>query len=103
MEIKYQVTEGYVERDSAWIETARNMAKWRAARMEAEKQEKMYSDILKTLSHGAWSKGGGFVYDFIVRKGNVDYGRIPELRGVDLEPYRKESLEVWKLSMEMGE
>lgn len=34
----------------------------------------------------------------INRKGGVDYSKIPELRGVDLESYRKKSSEYWRLS-----
>jgi hypothetical protein len=103
MEITIRTREDYIERDSAWIEVARKATQWRSARMEAEKQEKMYSDMLKQLSHGKCSKGGNFVYDYSMRKGNVDYSAIPELKSVDLEMYRKEAVEVWKLYMELGE
>lgn len=34
----------------------------------------------------------------VKRKGAIDYGKIPELKSVDLEQYRKSSSEYWKLS-----
>lgn len=42
--------------------------------------------------------GGGIVVQRITRKGNVDYKKIPELQGVDLEPYRKKGSEYWALN-----
>ncbi len=32
------------------------------------------------------------------RKGNVDYKKVPELKGVDLDPYRKKPSKYWKFS-----
>jgi hypothetical protein len=32
------------------------------------------------------------------RKGSVDYSAVPELRGVDLEPYRKPPVAVVKIN-----
>lgn len=34
----------------------------------------------------------------VERKGNVQYAKIPELKGLDLEPYRGAAVEFWKLS-----
>lgn len=34
----------------------------------------------------------------IERKGNVQYAKVPELKGVDLEPYRGKPSEFWKFS-----
>lgn len=34
----------------------------------------------------------------VERKGNVQYAKIPELKGIDLEPYRGASSSFWKLS-----
>lgn len=53
---------------------------------------------LKELSHGESSTDGSFLYAKIMRKGSIDYSMIEELHGVDLEVYRKKSVESWKLS-----
>lgn len=34
----------------------------------------------------------------VERKGNVQYAKVPELKGVDLEPYRGKPTKFWKLS-----
>jgi len=34
----------------------------------------------------------------VERKGNVQYAKVPELKGVDLEPYRGKPIEYWRLS-----
>ena len=34
----------------------------------------------------------------ITRKGNVDYSKVPELRGVNLDKYRKEPIESWRIN-----
>ncbi|MAG68417.1 MAG: hypothetical protein CMK74_21485 [Pseudomonadales bacterium] len=34
----------------------------------------------------------------VERKGNVQYAKVPELKGVDLEPYRAKSSVFWKMS-----
>ena len=34
----------------------------------------------------------------VERKGNVQYAKVPELKGVDLEPYRGKPSSFWKLT-----
>lgn len=34
----------------------------------------------------------------VERKGNVQYGKVPELKGVDLDPYRAKPSQFWKLT-----
>ena len=41
--------------------------------------------------------GGGIRVMKVARKGTVDYKAIPELIGVDLEPYRKKPIESWRI------
>lgn len=36
----------------------------------------------------------------VIRKGLIDYSKVSELKGIDLEPYRKESIETWKITAE---
>jgi len=42
--------------------------------------------------------GGGIRMTKSIRKGNVDYSAIPELKGVNLDMYRKKSSEFWRFS-----
>ena len=36
----------------------------------------------------------------VARAGNIDYAKIPQLKGVDLEPFRKKGSVYWKTSIE---
>jgi len=55
-------------------------------------------DDLRELSQYESSTDGSFLYSKILRKGSVDYTKVPELEGVDLESYRKSEVESWKLT-----
>jgi len=33
-----------------------------------------------------------------LRKGTVDYTKIPEIQGVDLEKYRKKAVSFWRIA-----
>lgn len=57
-------------------------------------QEKL--DMVETVLHGflgnnSGIKQNGLTISRVVRKGNIEYGRIEALKGIDLEPYRKPS------------
>jgi len=59
--------------------------------------EKIKSD-LKKLCNGTPHMTQSFAFMTDTRKGNVDYSKIPELNGVDLDDYRKKNVVSWKLS-----
>ena len=44
------------------------------------------------------STGGGIHLEKCVRKGSVLYSEIPELKNVDLDKYRDEPIEYWKIT-----
>lgn len=46
------------------------------------------------------SRGGGIRILRMVEKGRVDYSRIPELKNVNLDQYRKAPIEKWKITKE---
>lgn len=78
-----------------------NIAKdWVAVKKELEdikQKEKECRVRLIELTNGQSCQGGGIRVRKIVRKGAINYPEIPELSGVDLEKYRKASIETWKL------
>ena len=45
-------------------------------------------------------KGCGISVVKTERKGSVEYAKIPELKGIDLEPYRKKSSVVTTVNLE---
>ena len=70
----------------AWHEAKKMLAHWEAT-------EKKLADALKENPKvkDQRIKCGNFRVNKITRKGNVQYAKIPELAGVDLEPYRAKS------------
>jgi len=57
--------------------------------------------LIINYAQGRSIKGHGLTVKKTSRKGMIDYKRIPELLGVDLEKYRKETTSSWKI--EVGE
>ena len=66
-----------------------------------EEQEERWRNQLIFLSGGSNSKGGGISLCQVSRKGAVDYAKVPELRGVNLEPYRKASSISWRITRDV--
>lgn len=52
-------------------------------------------DNLIKIADGKKSNISGILVYEVERKGNVDYKKVPELKDVDLEPYRKKSSKHW--------
>jgi len=65
---------------------------------ELEKKEKALKEQLISLSQNQNTLGSGIKVSKVLRKGNVDYSKIPELQGVNLESYRKDPIEYWKIA-----
>jgi putative phage-type endonuclease len=88
----------FIEMDNdLWKECA---LKWKSVTnsiKELEKQEEELRKELIFLSGESNAKGAGISLCHIQRKGNVEYAKIPELKGVDLEKYRKDSIKMWRI------
>lgn len=69
-------------------------------KMQIKSLEKQYDHLLGALKEdykrgvGKW---GAYTLNVSIRPGVVEYSKIPQLQGVDLEPYRKEAIQVYKL------
>jgi putative phage-type endonuclease len=84
------------------FEVASERYKKLKAEMELIKEE---LDVVETVLHGflgsnSGIKQNGITISRVVRAGNVDYKKIPQLEGVDLEPYRKPSTTYIKITGE---
>lgn len=64
---------------------------------DLEIQEQELKNELIYLSGQSNTKGGGISLCQIQRKGNVDYSKIPELKNVDLDLYRKQTSSSWRI------
>lgn len=62
-----------------------------------EREEQLRNQLIE-LCGGKSSFGNGVRVKKCVRKGNIDYSNIFELSNVDLEKYRKQNSEYWKIS-----
>lgn len=86
-----------LETSAEWRLAAREWSRTQAQLKELEEKEKEYRNRLIALADNQNSIGSGVRVTKVIRKGTVDYKAIPELKGVDLEPYRKKAVECWRL------
>lgn len=63
-----------------------------------EKYEKETKESIIKLANGQSSVGYGIRLSKIFIKGRIDYDSIPELNSVDLEKYRKGTIETWRIT-----
>jgi putative phage-type endonuclease len=82
-----------------WKETVISWNECQYKLREYEGMEIKLRDLL-SLTQGKNCSGCGLRVSKIKRSGAVDYKAIPELDGVDLDKFRKPSLEYWKISKE---
>jgi hypothetical protein len=73
-----------------WLDLQKNL-------MQYEKRDRELRDMLVSMCRGQNSLGAGVRVSKMVRKGNIDYSAIPELQGIDLDRYRKEPIECWRI------
>lgn len=78
-----------VRYDGAWRMAVDAWRETGAALKKAEEAESVARGNLIALAKDELSQGEGVRVSRHLRKGNVQYDNVPELKGVDLEPYRK--------------
>lgn len=83
--------------DEAWLAA---VARYRAARVAADAA----TDALETaraslvdITTSSCETGGGLRVQRVERRGNIDYAKVPQLAGVDLDPYRKAGSVSWRV------
>lgn len=89
----------YIERDDdEWNNAAQKhielLAKQKQLEIEVEESRKK----LIALANDQNCTGFGLSICQITKKGNVDYGKIEALKGIDLEQYRKPPTTSWRIS-----
>ncbi len=63
-----------------------------------ESKEKKVRDALISMCNKKNSVGAGVKVTRSIRKGHVDYSSIPELKEIEIEKYRKNPIECYKIS-----
>jgi putative phage-type endonuclease len=85
--------------DLQWRNAA---SRYRTARLKLDRatlEERYAREELEKLATARRTYGCGAEVLRGSRRGAIDYSRIPELRGVDLEPYRKQPVEVVRINL----
>lgn len=83
--------------DETWLKAVANYRQAKRVVDEAELELEATRKVLTELATSDCETGGGLRVQKIVRKGAVDYAKVPELRDVDLEPYRKSASISWRV------
>jgi len=93
-------TKDYKTRcDKEWLDIA---DQYKIAYQELEMAEKREHELKQKLIHLAGSQnsmGSGIKLSKVPRRGAVEYSKIPNLNGVNLDEYRKSPIEYWKLTV----
>lgn len=84
--------------DRTWNELAQELLSIRKERKQLEMREEEIKEILIGMCEHVSSIGGGIQVEKIVKRGSIQYSRIELLKQVDLEQYRNEPTEYWKVS-----
>lgn len=80
------------------IVTAREYIAVCQERKKFEARENELRESLIKKSPHARTMIGDLKVSKIIRQGNVQYSKIPELQGLDLNPYRGKPIEMWRIS-----
>jgi putative phage-type endonuclease len=86
--------------DDIWSMTAHEYLKTKRVIADLEKRERELKQSLICMSGRSNAKGAGIRLSKIVRMGNVNYAAIPELENVNLNLYRKQPIETWRVIAE---
>lgn len=86
-----------MEQTREWIEVAERLAETKKLIKYYEGIETELSNRLRILSDNKNSRGAGYIFYQIKRKGSIDYTSIPGIESMDLEKYRKPEQIYWKL------
>lgn len=93
-----EVLKDYILReDDIWKETATRWLEIQAQKKNLETQEEELREMLISMSGDYNTMGFGVKVSKVVRKGNIEYSKIPELTGLDLEKHRKKPTTYWKI------
>lgn len=94
-----QIKESFERKsDVRWKRIAQD---WRDTKEQLkllEEKERDLRDELIEMSNGRNCFGNGIQVSKITKKGNIQYDAIPQLKEIDLDQYRKESSDYWKIT-----
>jgi hypothetical protein len=94
-----EVTDSdYTDRnDTEWVDLAQQIMDIDSRIEDLSSQKEVLRTHLIEISGDVSCRGAGIILIKSLRRGNVDYAKIPQLKDVDIEQYRKPSTESWTL------
>ncbi len=89
--------------DQPWLTAAEEYVRAEAIIAEWSGRKDAAREVLiGMLGEATRARGGGVALTKYVRKGNVEYRRVPQLKGVDLDPYRGAATEAVRVTLTEG-
>lgn len=85
--------------DDAWHQAAEQLIHAKEAKERAEKEEEEARKRLIALADADKTEGFGVRLSRIIAKGTVQYKKIPQLQGIDLEMFRASPTERWTINL----
>lgn len=86
-----------VNETDEWKSTAEKYLEVQFERLRLEKMEALYKEQLIAYAEDKETKGAGIKLVKEVRKGALEYDKIPQLEGIDLDQFRKPPTSYWKI------
>lgn len=84
--------------NNLWVITAKELLDIQDKLKFLKNKKIKIENSLRELSNNESASGEGFNYNLFSRPGSVNYASIPALKDLDLDQYRKEDINYWKLS-----
>jgi putative phage-type endonuclease len=84
--------------DLDWSMLCMEWQKVKQLKDQFEVEEELLRARLIEMAGDQSCRGAGVQLTKYSRQGNVEYSKIPELKGVDLSPYRKPTTDAWRLT-----
>ena len=93
--------DDYVTRDDdLWNTVTKELVERLEKGKENDAAIKELKATLVSMAGDSNVRGGGISLSKSIRKGHIEYAKVPELQNVDLEAYRKEAITVWTVNQE---
>lgn len=89
-----------IRADKIWYEAKLRYENALARQKQADEDVTRERDLLISLSEDQSTKGCGLTCTKYERRGSIEFLKVKELQGIDLEPYRKPSTTSWRITME---
>lgn len=107
--VKDRKPVGLTDRDFKSLKRgAALIQKWKRTKLKAEEFKDKLEDVRREILELAVDQGharyliGGVVISKQFKIGNVEYKNVPELKGVELDQYRKKGTSSWKIEAKRG-